>query len=91
MSYLLFDKRPLLSNTSSKNTPHLAADFHVGLRKNVEFDSVPLLSILSLHQPLMSLAAGIGGLLGKVLWRNLVPVQALGSGLDQGFIVFGGP
>jgi hypothetical protein len=39
----------------------------------------------------MSLTAGIGGLLGKVLWRDLVPVEALGSGLDQSFIVFGGP
>lgn len=36
----------------------------------------------------MSLAARIWRLGGEVLWANLVPVEALGSGLDESFIIF---
>jgi len=58
--YLLLDQSPLLSNAGSENAPHLPAYVHVCLCEYVQLNTVPLLSVLTLHQSLVSLAAGIG-------------------------------
>ena len=39
----------------------------------------------------MSFAAGIWSLVGKVLRSDLVPIETLGSGLDERFVIFRGP
>lgn len=48
-TYLLLNKLPLLSDASSKDTPHIASCFHVRLCQDVQLDTVPLLGVLSLH------------------------------------------
>lgn len=89
--YLLFQCLPLLADLVSKYGPHVSPHFHIGLRKNIELDTVPLLCILLLHQSLVPFAACIRRFSGEVLWSNLVPVEALRSGTNESFIVFAGP
>jgi hypothetical protein len=87
-THLCFEKLPFLSHSRSEQAPHVPAHFHIRLSQDVQLDAVPLLGVLLLHQSLVPLSAGIWRLGGEVFRGDLIPVEALGPGLDESLIVF---
>ena len=78
MPYLGFNSLPLLTESISKRPPHLFAELVVRFGKRPNLHFIPgVTDVTSLHEPLMALAAGVGGFVWKMGGGNGPPVEAL--------------
>lgn len=76
------DHIPFLSNLVGKWLPYLLAHAHVLLGDLLKLANIPVIGSLSLHQALMSFAAGIRCFVWKICASDLVPIQTLLSGRE---------
>ena len=92
MAYLRFDVLPLFAYSIREDLPHLLSEVEVGFGQHIQFDAVPIVSAVSLiHEPLMSFAASIVGLVGKVLGGNGLPIETLLTSTHEQLVVLWRP
>src|SRR6478735_4680897 len=90
-TYLGFDYVPLLACSSCETTPDLLSHSHVLLSQTLKLEVVPIISTLAFQQSLVTLAACIGSLGGKVIRLDLLPVQALHPRSEKLLVICSSP
>ena len=82
---------PLLSGSLGQGLPDLLTQAHVFLGHLLELSLVPVIGALALHQPLVSLATGVGRLVGEIVALDLSPIKPLLARLEQVLVILGCP
>ena len=89
--YLGLDVGPFLAAFLGERRPDLLAHCHVFPPERFEFDGVPVVAVALVHEALVALAAGVGGLGGEVLALDLTPVRASSTCCHELRVISGRP
>src|SRR6266536_6176052 len=90
-TYLLFNNIPFLPSLRSQCLPDLPTHIHITLRQCLQLDSIPIVSVPSFHQPLMSFPACVWCFGWKVCLLDWCPVHPLRACCHQCLVIGGCP